>query len=44
MGHYQHIIIIIMTTNKELDWFDKQDSSLMRNGRVDIKKELILDI
>jgi hypothetical protein len=33
-------VILIMTTNKSLKWFDYQDPSLMRNNRVNLKSTL----
>ena len=32
-------VIIIMTSNKKLSYFDEMDSSYMRDGRIDIKYE-----
>jgi hypothetical protein len=39
MEYYPNIILIL-TSNKSIDYFNKLDSSYFRNGRVDLKIEL----
>lgn len=39
-GFYKNIIII-MTSNKSVEWFNNLDPSYLRNGRIDITHELI---
>ena len=36
-GYYKNVIII-MTSNKSIEWFDKLDPSYLRSGRINIKE------
>ncbi len=39
-GQYRHVHFI-MTTNKDLKWFDDIDDSLLRDNRITLKREIV---
>lgn len=38
-GRYRHVYLV-MTSNKSIDWFNSEDSSFIRDGRVNVKMEI----
>jgi hypothetical protein len=40
-GYYKHVILL-MTSNKSLDWFNELDGSYFRDGRVNLKLHVSL--